>query len=57
MKFFPPLNLFVAALLLAIATPSPAAVQVDDCVVSGPIPNEAISVDSTPLKQWPEEMR
>jgi hypothetical protein len=57
MKFFPPLNLFVAALLLAIATPSPAAVQVEDCVVSGLIPNEAISVDSTPLNQWPEEMR
>jgi len=57
MKSFPPLNLFVAALLLATATPSPAEVQVDDCVVSGPIPYEAISVDSTTLNQWPEEVR
>lgn len=57
MSFSPPLNLFVAALLLASAIPSPAEVQVDDCVVSGPLPNEEILMDSTPLNHWPEEVR
>jgi len=57
MNFFSPLSFFVAALLLATAIPSPAEVQVDDCVVSGPIPNEEIPLESTPLNQWPEEVR
>jgi hypothetical protein len=55
MKSFPPLNLFAAALLLVTVIPSLAGMQVDDCVVSGPLPNGIL--DDTPLNQWPEEVR
>jgi len=55
MKSFPPLSFFVAALLLVTVIPSLAGMQVDDCVVSGPLPNGIL--DDTPLNQWPEEVR
>ena len=55
MKCFPPLNLFAAALLLVTVIPSLAEVQVNDCVVSGPVPHGILG--DTPLNQWPEEVR
>jgi hypothetical protein len=44
-------------LLLVTVAPSLAEVLVEDCVVSGSFPNEATPIDSTPLNQWPEEVR